>query len=89
MIGCAPTAEDRLADRFKRFRLLLPPDIRTTYDNRDYETVVIKIDSLLTIDPKCASQWTDLKKSEAIELFSTRDLINYYVTYFCNNGSRR
>jgi hypothetical protein len=89
MTGCAPTAEERLTNRFEKFRSVLPPEIKLTFDNQEYETVVIKIDSLLTIDPKFASQWTDLKKSEAIELFSTREVIDYYVTYFSKDGGRR
>jgi hypothetical protein len=87
--GCAPSIEEQVSDRLERFRATLPDQIRGSFDNQEYQHVIVMIDSLLATDDNFESQWLELKKEEAIELFSTSEVIDYYDTYFVRYSQRR
>lgn len=82
VIGCAPTRQEQLHDRLERFRAGLPESVRDDFDARRYEAAVFGIDSALAVDPGFAGRWEEMKKAEAIGLFSTTDVVHYFAVYF-------
>lgn len=82
--GCAPSRREQTQTRLERFTTLLPEQARRDFDARRYEEVVHRVDSALTADPGFAARWDELKKSEAIGLFTTTEVVHYFVVYFVN-----
>jgi len=80
--ACSPSREERMQSRWEDFVTILPEPARDAIEARDYALAAVRVDSALTVDTAFASKWSALKKSEAIELFSTADVIDYFVTYF-------
>jgi hypothetical protein len=83
-VGCAPSRQDQLQVRLERFRTLLPEPARRDFDAKRYEDVVRGIDSVLAVDPGFAGRWDEMKKKEAIGLFTTTEVVHYFVVYFVN-----
>ena len=44
----------------------------------------MKVDSLLITDADFKKKWKDIKAVEAINLFSTEEVVDFFVTYFEN-----
>lgn len=82
VIGCAPTRQEQLHNRLDRFRALLSESTRRDFDAQRYEAAVFQIDSALAVDSGFAARWEELKKTEAIGLFSTTEVVHYFVVYF-------
>lgn len=82
MSGCAPSREERMQSRWNDFVAILPPAAKDAIDSGEYRLAAQRIDSALQVDTAFAARWSEMKKSEAIELFSTGDVIDYFVTYF-------
>ena len=70
--------------RLDNFLSILPEPIRENFENKKYPLVVELIDERLATDTEFATRWTDLKKAEAIGMFNTTEVINYFVVYFVN-----
>lgn len=88
IISCAPSREDQIKARLDSFKAILPDQIRTDFENESYDAVVLQVDSLLASDPVFRSRWEEMKAAEAINLFSTREVIDYFVEYFVNYRER-
>lgn len=87
--GCVPTRSDQLQDRLEQFRKLLPETARREFDAQRYEAAVFAIDSALATDPAFAGRWEEMKKTEAIGLFSTTEIVHYFVVYFVSYRGER
>jgi hypothetical protein len=84
VIGCAPSRQEQVETRLERFTTLLPEPARRDFDAKRYEEVVRRVDSALAVDPGFAARWDELKKREAIALFTTTEVVHYFVVYFVN-----
>jgi hypothetical protein len=82
--GCAPSRQEQLHSRLERFRTLLPEPARRDFEAKRYEDVVRLVDSVLAVDPGFAGRWDEMKKGEAIGLFTTTEVVHYFVVYFVN-----
>jgi hypothetical protein len=87
--GCAPTREEQIKSRLENFKTILPEKTRADFENEKYDDVVLQIDSLLVADPVFAARWNEMKSAEAINLFTTAEVIDYFVTYFVSYQERR
>ncbi len=88
ILSCAESKEDKMRQRYEDFRNILPDAVKLSIDNKDVAGAVIQIDSLIKVDPAFAASWEEIKKSEAIQLFSTTDVLDYYATYFAKYGTK-
>ena len=86
--GCAPSREDQINTRLEAFKQILPTQVRTDFENEKYDAVIAQVDSLLAVDPAFKTEWEDIKSAEAINLFTTEEVINYFVKYFVNYHER-
>ncbi len=89
LYGCVPSRQQQFQERLDRFRSILPENARTAFDSKRYETVVAQVDSLLVSDAAFAARWQEMKAAEAISLFTTTEVINYFVINFVNYRSGR
>jgi hypothetical protein len=87
--GCAPAREDQIRVRLEDFKTILPEKTRADFENGKYDDVVLQIDSLLAVDTVFAARWNEMKSTEAINLFTTAEVIDYFVAYFVNYQERR
>lgn len=88
LIGCAPSREDQIKTRLEAFKAILPEQARTDFESKNFDDVVRQVDSLLAIDPAFKNNWEDIKAAEAINLFTTQEVINYFEKYFVNYRER-
>jgi len=83
--------DSRLRDlqrRLDAFRNVLPQDLREKFDSGSYEDVVSGLDSLLSEESAFKSEYQKLKDDEAINVFSTREVVDYYREYFLEEIKR-
>jgi hypothetical protein len=74
--------------RLYDFRNVLPQDLREKFDSGRYEDVVSGLDSLLSEESAFKSEYQKLKDEEAINVFSTREVVDYYREYFLEEIKR-
>jgi hypothetical protein len=86
--GCAPSRRDQIETRLKAFKMILPERIRSDFESENYAVVVRQVDSLLAVDTAFNARWNEIKAAEAINLFSTEEVINYFVIYFVKYRER-
>ena len=65
--GCAPSMEERYKERLNNFMAILPTEIRIDFENKKYDLVVQKVDSLLAIDTAFTVRWEKIKSAEAYQ----------------------
>lgn len=71
-----------LQERLDAFRDVLPQDLREKFDSGNYDDVVFGLDSLLSEESAFKSEYQKLKDDEAINVFSTEEVVDYYREYF-------
>lgn len=89
LLSCAESKEEMMRKRYEEFRSILPSAVIVSFDKKDFEGAASQVDSLLKVDNNFAASWEQLKKSEAIQLFSTKDVFDYYSTYFAKYGTAK
>ena len=82
--GCDPTPEQQRQTRLDNFLTILPEPIRESFENQKYDLAVEQIETRLAQDSEFAERWATIKKAEAIDLFNTSEVIDYFVDYFVN-----
>ncbi|MDD4052846.1 MAG: hypothetical protein PHR28_13235 [candidate division Zixibacteria bacterium] len=82
--GCAPSRQEQVQTRLERFTTILPEQARRDFDAKRYEEVVRRVDSALAADPGFTARWNEVKKGEATGLFTTTEVVHYFVVYFVN-----
>lgn len=81
-VGCDKTEVEILQERLDVFRCILPEDIREEFDSENYEKVAMGIDSLLQYDSSFEEKYQKLKDQEAINVFSTQEVVDFFRVYF-------
>jgi hypothetical protein len=81
-VGCEKSKVEILQERLDAFRSILPQKIREEFDSMKYERVVTGLDSLLKHDPGFKEKYQQVKDDEAINLFSTQEVVDFFKVYF-------
>jgi hypothetical protein len=81
-VGCEKSKVEILQERLDAFRNILPEKIREEFDLKNYERVMIGIDSLLEHDPAFKERYEKLKDQELINVFSTQEVVDFFRVYF-------
>lgn len=79
---------ENLQKRLDAFRNILSQELREKFDSGSHQDVVAGLDSLLTSDLTFKRQYEELKDEEAINVFSTREVVDYYQEYFVEEIKR-
>lgn len=79
---------DNLQKRLDTFRNILPQELRQKFDAGNYQDVVAGLDSLLSKDSAFKGKYEKLKDQEAINVFSTREVVDFYREYFVEEIQR-
>jgi hypothetical protein len=81
-VGCEKSEVEILQERLDAFRNILPEETRGEFDLKNYEKVVTGIDSLLQYDSSFKEKYQKLKDLEAINVFSTQEVVDFFKVYF-------
>lgn len=87
-IGCEKSEVQILQERLDAFRNILPEKVREEFDSKNYEKVVIGIDSLLEHDSNFKEEYQKLKDQELINVFSTKEVVDFFKVYFVEEIER-
>lgn len=87
-VGCEKSEVEILQERLDAFRNILPEEIREEFDSKNYEKVVMGIDSLLRYDSPFKEEYQNLKHEEAIDVFSTQEVVDFFKVYFVEEIER-
>lgn len=82
--GCDQSPAEQRQVRLENFLSILPEPIRETFVKQKYNLAVEQIEVSLAENPEFAARWIAIKKAEAIDLFNTSEVIDYFVDYFVN-----
>jgi hypothetical protein len=88
MMACEKSKVETLQVRLDRFRNILPSESRQKFDAGDYHTVAEDIDSLVQIDPEFKKSYQALKHDELIDVFSAREVVDFFREYFVEEIER-
>jgi hypothetical protein len=86
--GCEKSEVEILQERLNAFRSILPDKTREEFDSKDYEKVVVGLDSLLEQDSALKEKYQKLKDRELINTFSTKEVVDFFKTYFVEKIER-
>jgi len=81
-VGCEKSEVEILQERLDAFTNILPEEIREEFNSKNYEKVVMGIDSLLQYDSSFEEKYKKLKHEEAINVFSTQEVVDFFRVYF-------
>ncbi len=82
MMACQKSRVDSLQARLDGFRNVLPSRTRQQFDSGDYGSVAAAIDSLVRIDPQFNERYQALKHEELIDVFSSREVVDFFRENF-------
>ena len=71
-----------LQERLDAFRNILPRELREKFDSGSCQDVVAGLDSLLSSDSTFGREYEKLKDEEAINVFSTQEVVDFYREFF-------
>jgi hypothetical protein len=80
--GCEKSKVEILQERLDAFRNILPENVRVEFDSKNYEKTVMGIDSLLQNDSSFNEKYQKLKDQELINVFSTKEVVDFFKVYF-------
>jgi hypothetical protein len=81
-VGCDKSEVEILQKRLDVFRNILSENTREEFDSKNYEKVVMGIDSLLQHDSSFKEKYQKMKHEEAINAFSTQEVVDFFRVYF-------
>jgi bifunctional DNA-binding transcriptional regulator/antitoxin component of YhaV-PrlF toxin-antitoxin module len=81
-VGCEKSEVQILQERLDAFRNILPEKVREEFDSKNYDTVVVRLDSLGEHDPIFSEKYKKLKDQELINVFSSKEVVDYFKVYF-------
>jgi hypothetical protein len=87
-VGCEKSEVQILEGRVDAFRNILPEKVREEFDSKNYEKVVIGLDSLLEHDSNFKEEYQKLKDRELINVFSTKEVVDFFKVYFVEEIER-
>jgi len=79
---------ENLQKRLDAFRNILPQELREKFDTGDYPDVAAGMDSLLSQDSPFKGEYEKLKDQEAINVFSTQEVVDFYREHFVKKIDR-
>ncbi len=88
-VGCEKSEVETLQERLDAFRNILTDDLREEFDSKNYEKVVMGIDSLLQHDSSFKEEYQKLKHEKAIDVFSTQQVVDFFRVYFVDEIEKR
>jgi len=88
IMACEKSKLETLQARLDRFRNILPSELRQKFDVGDYQIVAGDIDSLVQIDPEFKESYQALKHDELIDVFSAREVVDFFREYFVEEIER-
>ena len=88
LLGCEKSEVEILPGRLDVFRNILPVNVRQEFDSKNYEEVVRGIDSLLQYDLSFKEKYQKLKDQEAINVFSSQEVVEFFRVYFVEKIER-
>lgn len=80
--GCQKSKVQDLRQRLDNFRSILPQNLRAEFDSKNYAAVVKGIDSLVVEDENFKQRYEKMKDNEAINVFTSQEVVNFFETYF-------
>lgn len=80
--NCEKSEMQILQERLDNFRNILPVELRTEFDSKKYDEVIKGIDSLSQSVPIFKEKYEELKHEELIDVFSTREVVDFFREYF-------
>jgi hypothetical protein len=80
--GCQKARVQDLQHRLDNFRSVLPQNFKDEFDAKNYSVVVKGIDSLLAGDDNFKQRYEKMKDNEAINVFSSQEVVDFFKTYF-------
>jgi hypothetical protein len=81
-VACEESREDNLARRLDAFRSVLPDGARAAFDAGEDSLAATIIDSEYVVDRDFARAYDSLKHDELIDVFTHRDVVDFFRTYF-------
>jgi len=87
-VECEKSEIQILQERLDAFRNILPEKVREEFDSKNYERVVIGLDSLLERDSVFKDNYQKLKDRELINVFSTKEVVDFFKVYFVEEIER-
>jgi hypothetical protein len=82
VFGCEESKLVDLEKRLNDFRNILPEELKEKFDSGEYHNVVLGLDSLLSSDMNFKRDYEKIKDKEAINVFSTQEVVDYFREYF-------
>jgi len=82
LAGCKKSRTEDLRQRLDNFLNTLPQNLRAEFDSENYAAVVTGIDSLLAVDENFKQRYEKMKDNEAINVFSSQEVVDFFKTYF-------
>ena len=82
VFGCEESKLVNLEKRLNAFRNILPEEIKEKFDSGEHQDVVAGLDSLLSSDLNFKRDYEKIKDKEAINVFSTQEVVDYFREYF-------
>jgi hypothetical protein len=80
--GCEESKLVNLEKRLNAFRNILPEELKEKFDSGEHQDVVAGLDSLLSSDLNFKRDYEKIKDKEAINVFSTQEVVDYFQEYF-------
>lgn len=87
-LNCGESKIENLQKRLDDFKRILPLNLKENFDSKNYEKVSQGIDSLLFVDSLFRRNYLSLKDKEAINSFSTKEVVLFYKEYFVKEIER-
>ena len=87
-VGCEKSEIQILQERLDAFRNILPEKVREEFDSKNYERVVVGLDSLWEYDPIFSEKYQKLKDQELINVFFSKEVVDYFKVYFVEKIER-
>jgi hypothetical protein len=88
LMACQKSKVELLQRRLDDFRNILPQEVRTQFDARNYPAVVAGIDSLSRHVPTFKDKYERLKHEELIDTFSPQEVVDFFRQYFVDEIGR-
>jgi len=82
VLSCEESKLENLQKRLDAFRNILTEELRGKFDSGNYQEVVAGLDSLLASDLTFKQDYERLKDNEAINVFSTQEVVDFYREFF-------
>ncbi|MDP3025421.1 MAG: hypothetical protein Q8O10_07775 [candidate division Zixibacteria bacterium] len=80
--GCQKSKVQDLEQRLDNFRNILPQNLRAEFDSKNYDSVIKGLDSLLAGDENFKQRYEKMKDTEAINVFTSQEVVDFFKTYF-------